>query len=182
MKTNKKEIDELLDMFYEGSTSREQEMKLYLLLLNESDDGVHEADKKLIVSLMEGNFDETSIVGNMEEQVEFITRLKRKEAGFGKISSQRNYIRFFNRKNFRYVAAASLFILIAIGFSKFGLSDENISMHDVSMIDGREISQAEADKLTDDVFNIIDIKMKRGRNSLEEIDKTVEKIKTSISL
>ncbi|SUB78031.1 hypothetical protein [Porphyromonas macacae] len=182
MKTNKKEIDELLDMFYEGSTSREQEMKLYLLLLNESDDGVYEADKKLIVSLMEGNFDETSIVGNMEEHVEFITRLKRKEAGLGKISSQRNYIGFFNRKNFRYMAAASLFILIAIGFSKFGLSDENIFMHDVSMIDGREISQAEADKLTDDVFNIIDIKMKRSRESLEEIDKTVEKIKTSISL
>lgn len=163
-------MDNLLQRFYNGETTRQEEMQLYLMLLDEPAESRYAQDRELLCALME---QPASAVEANPDDAAFMDLLN--HSAHAHIQSRKGICRahWLHRHASGWVIAATLALLVSVGIGIHRHSIASDKM-EISMNNGREMMPEEAASLVSDIFAMMDAEIVQSRMAVEEVNEVSE--------
>lgn len=157
-------IKELLEGYYEGTSSRENELKLYLLLMDADENSPYHDDALIIRSHFEN--DETTLHVLEDEDIKLKTMLESNSNSLEAqpITRKRNISLLF-KASLKY-AAVTLLVISLVGITVY---KTNILHNDVSTKNGIPLTKEEANREALQAMTIISSTLQISRDAQKQV-------------
>ncbi len=178
MNAHKANMDSLLQRFYNGETTRQEEMQLYLMLLDEPADSAYAPNRELLCTLME---QPATVVEANPDDVAFMDMLKHSaHTHIQSLQSRKGIHRahWLHRHVSGWMVAATLTLLVSVGIGihRHGVFSDKM---EISMNNGREIMPEEAATLVSDIFAMMDAEIVQSRVAVQEAKEAFGNLKSN---
>lgn len=165
----------LLNKFYDGQTSREEEVELYVMLTEGQLSHLSKSDQLLLKLSLESDMPQTSSYSASDEDLAFVEQLKTIASPQTRTEKDNG----LRRRLWVYssVIAASICLLLICAFSyRYYAHHEDADTNIPSNINGKYISQSQVNHLAENYLSLVNAHLRQGNEAIEQTTEAFNRI------